>query len=741
MAGLFLLTRLLDLPAKPPSGFLAQVGRPEGWPFFAWFLAPLGLGLMSASCEILTHWFLRRGPDQAPRPALAKQARRADLLAYLAIPLWSLCLLLQHRLDWALLSGLILVAALAWQAFVCGRLLWRASSLQEPAQDKFLAWGSALLAIALFAALSLWTIQAVSTAGDETRYLIDTDRLLHSAGLSSSPTLEARPRQEFYWGRWSRFLGEPLREASIFSGLLAPGVGLAGRAGALWILSLAGALCLSVFFLCGRSLGYEQRPVLVATWALGACAPYLQLTQHIYPGILGTLGVTLGLWLLCQQSGRFYLRLAGLGLTAGLMTMTKFRLIFPAMGLVLAGGGAWLSQRGWGRLARYLGWLLLLAGALVVLLLALEATLWPRLDLWRKLAVFSWNMYPDWGRIAASLPAMFLDQEFGLFFYAPWLALGLVGVWSFGKRHPAALIPSLLVAAFTLAPLILYRWQQWDGGYTPPARFVAPLLPILALWALPILSRPASRLVTSALSFLLAASGLLSLILAAIPRWRYHRGLGINNLLQQTSGWLDLEMGRFFPSFISYRAPDMATSFYWLAALALLGLIWWRACKRGDGHGKTLTKGAFFAGLAGLAALLIVLAVLGRTLPTGSLEAESLTRKGGLLWGSYYTQPKLFLMRKGDSLSGRINWGKDSKELAIRAYHVEVDKKPGATHAAPLLLVKVGEAPPVELRIGGSKLGPYIVKLDLSPGRKDLSLTCLAQQGRDQVALDRIAVR
>jgi hypothetical protein len=81
--------------------------------------------------------------------------------------------------------------------------------------------------------------------------------------------------------------------------------------------------------------------------------------------------------------------------------------------------------------------------------------------------------------IPEGIQGLLLDQEFGLLAYAPVFVLvapGLVRLLRTSRRLGAAAVVLLLVVILTAG-----AWPMWRGGFNPPARFLVPVLPVLAL--------------------------------------------------------------------------------------------------------------------------------------------------------------------------------------------------------------------------------------------------------------------
>jgi hypothetical protein len=84
------------------------------------------------------------------------------------------------------------------------------------------------------------------------------------------------------------------------------------------------------------------------------------------------------------------------------------------------------------------------------------------------------------------LAGWFLDQEYGLLPYAPVFVLAFVGlVRSFVVDRRLASAVAIVCGVYLLSIMLpMTNAHGWTGGWSPPARFLVPILPLLAL-ALP----------------------------------------------------------------------------------------------------------------------------------------------------------------------------------------------------------------------------------------------------------------
>jgi hypothetical protein len=81
------------------------------------------------------------------------------------------------------------------------------------------------------------------------------------------------------------------------------------------------------------------------------------------------------------------------------------------------------------------------------------------------------------------LAGLLLDQEYGLLPYAPIFLLVPLGVAALARLHRPLVWKIAFVAACYLLTVILpaINVHGWTGGWSPPARFLVPIVPLLAL--------------------------------------------------------------------------------------------------------------------------------------------------------------------------------------------------------------------------------------------------------------------
>jgi hypothetical protein len=179
-----------------------------------------------------------------------------------------------------------------------------------------------------------------------------------------------------------------------------------------------------------------------------------------------------------------------------------------------------------------------------------------------------WGRRPEFAlaTLWEGLPGLALDQEFGLLPYAPVFALCAVGFSRMardGTRRGWTALVLVAAVAGTAG-----SWHMWRGGFNPPARFLVPLLPVLALGLAAALRRGAG-----APTALLAGWGLWVGVLGVIDPALVHRDRdGTAPFFRAWSG--AEEWTRLLPGFVLPETAGDRTrlALVWTTALALAAI-------------------------------------------------------------------------------------------------------------------------------------------------------------------------
>jgi hypothetical protein len=339
-------------------------------------------------------------------------------------------------------------------------------------------WSGAVffpVVLALYLGTAARTQEQVGTAGDEPHYLMVAESLLRDGDLS----LE----QDYAEGRYRAFHDHPLvphfrvrgKHGEVFS-LHALGLSLL----ILPAYALGGYPLVSFFMaLLAALLARELRGLIARTfaddalaegagWALALSPPLIHYAGLVFTEIPAALIVAT--FLHRERGGEPRpLRAAALGSMVAFLPWLNVRLSVVVVILVLHALAGRPRVRAAGAL------LLPLAASA----LALAAYHWWLYGFWDPRRVYGRRPEFSLAGLGNGIPGLFFDQEFGLLVYAPVFALALPGLVSL-LRHERRLGVTSLTLAISMV-LIAGSWPMWRGGFNPPARFLVPIVPALAV--------------------------------------------------------------------------------------------------------------------------------------------------------------------------------------------------------------------------------------------------------------------
>ncbi len=191
--------------------------------------------------------------------------------------------------------------------------------------------------------------------------------------------------------------------------------------------------------------------------------------------------------------------------------------------------------------------------------------------------------------IPAGILGLLFDQKYGLLMYAPFYLLGAVGVWLMSRRlsdteEMAARRSDLIwLAAVSLPYLLLISdYNQWWGEWCPPARYLVPVLPLLAVP----LSLALAELDGRFFKVFCAIAAVWSLSIAAIFMYNPHLMYNWQNTKPATLLlWLEANLpfmgeanlGRLFPYYvanleINQNQPNAVAALFWIVVVVVAGV-------------------------------------------------------------------------------------------------------------------------------------------------------------------------
>jgi hypothetical protein len=451
-------------------------------------------------------------------------------------------------------------AALALVAIGVGVLLGRALA------PRLSRWGAALerrpaalfaLAFALYAAVGLHYAAGVQVSGDEPHYLVMAQSLWRDHDLDLRDEYDGEEWGEFVPGPLRPHWGAPRADGRPYPAhspglpmLIAPVYAAFGRAGCVLLLaSLASGAAL-----VGRRLAWaltgDPRAALAA-WLALVGPPLLFYSFHLYTEAPSALAAGGSLVLLLGAPGPAAAALAALAASALPWLHVKMIPAALALGIV-----ALVRLRG-----RALAAFVVVAGAAAA---GFALYYYAVFGVASPLALYGGVPADARTLTWRSLGGLLLDRSYGLLPIAPVFLLALAGLPSLVRRQAW---PHLLLGLAVVAPLV--TWRMWWGGQCPPARFLVPLLPLLAV-ALARRRAESAAGLSRWFAGLLAAGFVFSAVAVADPAARIllNRGNRPTRLWAALSGGAPI--GDYLPSLTHASAREARLALVWVAALALL---------------------------------------------------------------------------------------------------------------------------------------------------------------------------
>ena len=457
--------------------------------------------------------------------------------------------------------SLVLLAALA-AGVTLGRLACSRDLRLPPGWVLFGA------AFAVYALLGTRLPGPAGPQGDEPHYLTLAQSLLSDGDLDLADEFAGREYAPFFGGTLEAHTSPASPRGRLYSVhtpglpvLLLPAYALGGYPAARLLMSALAALA---GVLVARLVAQVGGPgTALAAWAALSFTPPLAFyAVAIYPETPAALATAAFLLATRRDPAPGRLLLLAL-LAAGLPWLHPKFLPLAVLGL-----GLLLARRG-SRLARAAAATIFLTS--VALLLVYFQVHYGRASLG---AAYGPGLSSDvsLARLPRGMLALLLDRQFGLLAISPLYFLALPGLALLLRQRPGDGLRAILLAGSTVA--VGAGFSMWWGGSCPPARFLVPALPALALALAPALGRfPDAAAALTGLG-----AGIVALA-ADVPSLLQNRADGESALLRLLAPALDLSGS--LPSFV---LPSPGAS---ALALALLAALAW-GCLRG---GRALAAG------------------------------------------------------------------------------------------------------------------------------------------------------
>lgn len=347
--------------------------------------------------------------------------------------------------------------------------------------------GRSRAASALFAAVALvyvvaglWTTHRISATGDEVTYFMAADSLLRGEGFeltqrwaavasaSYSPG-DPIPADEFARTTapsQTRAGAYPIHDLALPVLIAAP-FALGGRGAVVAFIGVAMAAAVALGYRAARGFGVRQGTALLGSLAVATSAPALTYSGQVFADAIAPLAVGAAA---CALAGAAPRAVFAIALAA--LPLLHVRYWPIALGLALAALVLW--RPGPREIARLVAPTAIGAALYAMFDFALYGLALPHAGF---LLFFSQRAAPieTYGGIAG-IAGLFVDRAFGLLPAAPLALLLFAGAGRALRRPRERALILAVVPYLVVVPLV-----DWTGGYSPQARYLAPLVPLFPL--------------------------------------------------------------------------------------------------------------------------------------------------------------------------------------------------------------------------------------------------------------------
>ncbi|HXV59628.1 MAG TPA: hypothetical protein VEK15_02955 [Vicinamibacteria bacterium] len=357
-----------------------------------------------------------------------------------------------------------------------------------------------VIGFVLYVVLGLKISHEVGLSGDEPHYLLVAYSVIHDGDLKVQNNYAAEDFRNFYRGKMGPHLAANTPYSVHGIGLpllLLPGFALLGLSGVLLTEALLSAFLLYTVHRLALRLTGDSTAALIAAAGLGFTAPGAFLAVSAYPELPAAVVVALVTLRVTELEPPKPWTVWGFTFLVGSLLFLHVKFLLLALTLW---GALGIRFR---RTTLFLGALLCL-GALVAFSFAMHGSLDPAASYGRRRVFLS--------AVPLGVSGLLLDQEFGLLPNSPFYLLGFAALAPLRRRHAFIARLTCLVLLSVMLPGAAH--PLWSGGNSPPARFLFPALPLLAVFAGALVSSGGglARWAPALLAISLALAGAMALL-------------------------------------------------------------------------------------------------------------------------------------------------------------------------------------------------------------------------------------
>jgi len=375
------------------------------------------------------------------------------------------------------------IEAVVWAIVIVGLLAASPAIVPRALGDHSVAPWMAGMLVLTWSLYAFSSVRDVVPGGDEPHYLAATQSLLHDGDLKVANNYADGEYLEYFGGRLEPHFLRRSTSGEIYS-IHAPGVSvivlpafaIAGYQGAVFTMVLIAALTAALTWRLAYRISGSAAGAWIGVLGVFATTPYLFHSFTIYPEIIGSLLVIIGVWLLIELSdGRVVsdatLIVAGFALAILPWLHSRFAVIAGMLGLLIIFR---LLQRSGAR--RRIGLFVIAPVIAGIGWFAFFYVIWGSPS---PAAPYGPDTGTSASNILRGLIGLTFDQQFGALTAAPIYVMAAAGAYALFFRQSRLAIELLLIVVPYAAAVASFA--MWWAGNAAPARFLVAVLPVASL--------------------------------------------------------------------------------------------------------------------------------------------------------------------------------------------------------------------------------------------------------------------
>lgn len=485
---------------------------------------------------------------------------RYDRYSYLLIPVFILAEIFCRNFNTQFVLGNFYLGVLVLKSIIYFLFLWQnIKDKTDIDTNKNLKWSLFLSILTVYILITPWVNACFYTDGDETVYLLQTQSIIKEQDTDITDNISRDDCVLYHPGvKWTGWKGT-YTSATILSFLMVPGYLIGGRLGASMTMNLFGGLLAINIFLIIYFLTKSLVSSFICMLVCAFSSPLGIYSLIFYPEIIAALIVAYTIRKIIVTEKFTIAETFFLIFMLFFLIFLKERYTFLSVVLALT---LIFKMR-----KNYKLIILILVMSIIgsVIFLWYDKYIWYQGISYRMM--YYVKQFSQHKPLIHALMGLLLDQESGLFIYAPLYIFGFMGLTSVISKNKKIIIFLFLL----LIPyyILISTSTAWHTNGSPASRYIVVIIPILSIFYGVFLSF-CKRLWLKIFNLVAVSwSFIFYYVLILVPHYRVHTpndATGRNEILDRLySAEFFPDLTSFFPSFL--KPTDMT---YFLTVIFIL---------------------------------------------------------------------------------------------------------------------------------------------------------------------------